>query len=67
VRDGRSKNLDDGKATPELPARLEDGATVVMTWMREELGEEHFKGEAEIKGSFALDPRGTEVRGAAPT
>ena len=57
----RTWSLDDGKSDPALPARLEEGSTVAMAWMREELGEAHYKGEAQIKACFAVDSRGKEV------
>ena len=64
--DDRRWRIDDGTAKPELPAKLEDGETVVMTWLREELGQEHHSGEASIAGCFAVDGRGREVRGSPP-
>jgi hypothetical protein len=64
--EGRSWRLDDGKAQPPLPTKLEDGATVAMTWLREELGEAYWRGEANIYGSFAVDGRGNEVVGGPP-
>jgi len=53
--------VDDGGATPSLPRLLQEGETVAMQWMYEELGQAFCKGETEIVGCFAVDGRGIEV------
>lgn len=53
----------DGSTRPELPVVLNDGEVVTMTWLREELGQKFWEGEAEIVGCFAIDGRGREVVG----
>ncbi len=69
VRNGflkRSWRVEDGNARPSLRAVLQDGATVVMTWTRDELGKAFLEGREEIVGCFALDGRGTEVTHTLP-
>ena len=53
----------DGSARPKLPVVLKDGEVATMTWLREELGQEFWEGNAEIVGCFAIDGRGREVVG----
>jgi hypothetical protein len=57
----QSWKVDDGSAKPALRALLQDGETVAMTWMHEELGRAFYEGEDVIVGCFALDGRGNEV------
>lgn len=52
-----------GSTRPELPVVLGDDEVVTMTWLREELGQEFWEGDAEIAGCFAIDGRGHEVVG----
>jgi hypothetical protein len=51
----------EGGTSRELPVRLEDGETVTMTWLRDELGREFYERKAAITTSFAVDGRGKEV------
>jgi hypothetical protein len=51
----------EGATVPTLPAKLEDGETVRMTWLRDELGREFHDGKAVITGCFAVDGRNKEV------
>jgi hypothetical protein len=51
----------EGTASPELPVKLEDGETVRMLWMRDELGRDFYEGKAIIAGCFAVDGRNKEV------
>jgi hypothetical protein len=62
----RTWKLDDGTVKPGLSATLEDGEVVTMSWLREELGEEFWKGDAKIVGCFAIDGRNREVHGRPP-
>lgn len=59
--------ITDGSPKPELPVVLEDGEVASMSWMREELGQEFWEGDAAVDGCFAIDGHGREVRGAPPT
>ena len=54
--------VSNGGASRDLPARLEDGETVAMTWLRDELGPEFYEGTARIAKCFAVDGRGKEVQ-----
>jgi hypothetical protein len=63
----RTWRLDDGHADPPLRATLEDGETVSMTWMLEELSEGFWRGEDSAVACFALDGRGKEVVEQLPT
>lgn len=59
----RTWRVSSGDTTHDLPARLEDGETVAMTWLRDELGREFYEGEAAI----VRDRRpGTRSTGQAP-
>lgn len=51
----------EGAASPELPVKLEDGETVRMLWLRDELGAEFYERKATITGCFAIDGRNKEV------
>lgn len=62
----RTWKVDDGSVKPNLPAKLEDGEVVTMSWLREELGQEFWEGDAKIDGCYAVDGRGREVRGRPP-
>jgi putative intracellular protease/amidase len=64
--DGHSWQVDDGSADPPLPAKLEDGEIVVMSWMPEELGSEYYDRRARITSCFVVDGRGREVAGTPP-
>lgn len=57
---GRSWRVDDGAASPGLPAILNDGEIVSMTWLLDELGQRFAEGEVEIIACFAQDGRGGE-------
>lgn len=59
----RSLSVDDGGVSMRLPAKLEDGETIVMTWMRDELGEAYWNGKLAISGCYAIDGRGRQVSG----
>jgi hypothetical protein len=65
-QDDRSWVVDSGNATPSLPAKLEDGEIVTMTWLQDELGQAFYEGEATIVGCFAIDARGHKIRGEPP-
>jgi hypothetical protein len=60
---GKTWKEADGSTRPELPVVLKDGEVVTMTWLRQELGQEFWEGEADIAGCFAIDGRGREVVG----
>jgi hypothetical protein len=62
----REWRVTDGNTAPSLPAKLEDGEAVTMTWLRDELGQEFYEGAAHIVESFAIDARGNEVKGTPP-
>jgi hypothetical protein len=51
----------EGAACPELPVKLEDGETVRMRWLRDELGRDYYESKATITGCFAMDGRNKEV------
>lgn len=58
--------VSNGGASRDLPVRLEDGETVTMTWLRDELGQEFYEGTARIAKCFAVDGRGKEVQAKPP-
>lgn len=58
--------LTDGATNRDLPAELQDGAIISMTWLRDELGHEFYSGNATIKECFAVDSYGREARGRPP-
>jgi hypothetical protein len=64
--DKRTWRDEDGRASPELPAKLEDGEIVTMIWLRDELGRDFYEQNARVVGCFALESRGHEVTGGAP-
>jgi hypothetical protein len=64
--DDRTWRDEDGQASPELPAKLEDGEMVTMLWLRDELGRAFHEKNARAVGCFALESRGNEVTGGAP-
>lgn len=45
----------EGTPNPKLQVKLEDGETVRMTWLRDELRREFYDGNAVIMGCFAVD------------
>lgn len=58
----------DGTTSPELPVKLEDGETVRMLWLRDELGRDFYERKAAVAGCFAIDGRNKEVfRPGEPT
>lgn len=59
--DGRRWRETDGSASTELPVKLNDGETVRMLWLREELGREFYERTAVIAGCFVVDGRNKEV------
>jgi hypothetical protein len=58
--------VSDGPSSRDLPAKLEDGETITMTWLRDELGRELYEGAARIARCFAVDGRGKEVVSPGP-
>jgi len=57
----RSWRESEGATIPRLPVKLEDGETVRMTWLRDELGREFYEDKAIVIGCFAVDGRNKEV------
>jgi hypothetical protein len=64
--DARLWRVSDGTASRDLPAKLEDGETMTMTWLRDELGQEFYEGVARIARCFAIDGRGKDVLAPGP-
>lgn len=63
----RTWKVSDGSVKPTLPAVLEDGEVATMLWLREELGQEYWEGDAVIDGCFVVDGYGREAQGGPPT
>jgi hypothetical protein len=59
--DGRSWRVDDGNVNPSLQTTLNDGETIAMTWMEQDLGEAFWKGDETIVACFAQYGRGKEA------